>query len=176
MPSNTSPSSLFWLNFRYCPSSTTASQCAPHTSCRNSLTWPAEGLRGGGVGRGEDLSGGGGVAHEEGFVVRHVLLACVEMVCGAGGGGGGLGEAGGEPLLETAFLFGPVVAEEEDVFFRDLRRKVLGVLQLGGRRRGGYRRASGGLCRRLRRRDGGWWTWVVVFWGVRCLGCWEILR
>lgn len=42
---------------------------------------------------------------------------------------GPLSGRGRVPLLQTTFLLCPVEPEEEDVFVRDFRRKILGVLK-----------------------------------------------
>ena len=64
-------------------------------------------------------------------MVHHVLLAGAEVAraacCGVV-----LGEGGGVPLLQAAFRFRAVEAEEEDVFVCYFWWEGLGVLEFGG--------------------------------------------
>ena len=61
-------------------------------------------------------------------MVHHVLLTCLEMP-GAACFWVLLGERGWVPLLETAFGFWTIEAEEEDVFVCHFGRQVLRVLE-----------------------------------------------
>lgn len=84
-------------------------------------------------------------------MVHHILLAGAEVAraacCGIV-----LGEGGGVPLLEAAFGFGAVEAEEEDVFVCYFGREVLGVLKFS---REIWERVTDPA-----------WTWLVVSLGM----------
>ena len=73
----------------------------------------------------DDLSRDASVAHQQGFMVHHVVLARREVYLFSGPLALGprrtvrRGEWRGVPLLETCLGLGPFVAEEEDVLFRD---------------------------------------------------------